>query len=518
LTLNADGTYTYAATTAAADALAPTETAVDYFTYTISDGSSTDTAELRITVTGINNAPTSTSPPQVNAVENQKIIIQSKTFFDDPDPKNNTFGQLTYTTGGLPAGLLINDQGKIVGRLPEGTYTFTVTATDGGNLSSQQTFTIVVGKPGKPGEKPPKPIRINFKTIDDAVERQVVVFREEAPKRANAQMETLEVGSSLESIVKDYTFNGGMKVIDVAVEDLNLKGNDSNFSDGGNIGVQENTILGFAIGDDYRLNVKQYTGALEDGSALPNWVKVDPATGQTIVQFPDNIFSINVKVIAIDKDSTTREIKVTLDKNSVRQDQSLKRDLKPFVDRSTSLKSEVTIDDRGQVFIEASNDGERDINRTQNLNSSNVPNTTDDILSTLQYEAIEKEGDLFRIKISEDTRKDSTKYSLRFSNQIDSMQDQLPSWILIDRNTGEIQARPPSGIDSIELEVLAEDKDGNVRSLEIDLDFTQDDLSLNIENPQLDEKIVEFASLQDQINLEFDGYENYGDKLTKASS
>ena len=209
---------------------------------------------------------------------------------------------------------------------------------------------------------------------------------------------------------------------------------------------------------------------------------------------------------------------MTLDKNSVRQDQSLKRDLKPFVDRSTSLKSEVTVDDQGQVFIEASNDGERDINRTQNLNSSNVPNTTDDILSTLQYDAIEKEGDLFRIKIREDTRKDSTKYSLRFSNQIDGPQGQLPSWILIDRNTGEIQARPPSGIDSIELEVLAEDKDGNVRSLEIDLDFTQDDLSLNIENLQLDEKIVEFASLQDQINLEFDGYENYGYKLTKASS
>ncbi len=32
---------------------------------------------------------------------------------------------------------------------------------DGGNLSTQQTFTIVVGKPGKPGERPPKPIKIN---------------------------------------------------------------------------------------------------------------------------------------------------------------------------------------------------------------------------------------------------------------------------------------------------------------------------------------------------------------------
>ena len=57
-----------------------------------------------------------------------------------------------------------------------------------------------------------------------------------------------------------------------------------------------------------------------------------------------------------------------------------------------------------------------------------------------------------------------------------------------------------------------------MRTLEIELDFTSDDLSLNMDQPQINEKIVEFASLQDQINLEFDGYENYGDKLTKATS
>ena len=62
--------------------------------------------------------------------------------------------------------------------------------------------------------------------------------------------------------MKEYTFNGGMKVIDVAVEDLNI-------DQSGRPGINENTILGFAIGDDYRLNVKQYTGTLEDGSELP---------------------------------------------------------------------------------------------------------------------------------------------------------------------------------------------------------------------------------------------------------
>ena len=83
--------------------------------------------------------------------ENNRIVIQSKLFFDDPDPSTSTYGQLTYSFGGLPSGLTVNDAGRIRGRLPEGTYTFTVTATDGGNLSTQQTFTIIIGKPGKPG-------------------------------------------------------------------------------------------------------------------------------------------------------------------------------------------------------------------------------------------------------------------------------------------------------------------------------------------------------------------------------
>ena len=54
---------------------------------------------------------------------------------------------------------------------------------------------------------------------------------------------------------------------------------------------------------------------------------------------------------------------------------ALKRDLKPFVDRSAALKTEVQVDDRGQVFLNATNNGETDINRTQNLNSSDILNS-----------------------------------------------------------------------------------------------------------------------------------------------
>ena len=53
LTIGADGSYTYVADQSAADDLDAGDTATDVFVYTVSDGTSTDTANLTITVTGI---------------------------------------------------------------------------------------------------------------------------------------------------------------------------------------------------------------------------------------------------------------------------------------------------------------------------------------------------------------------------------------------------------------------------------------------------------------------------------
>ena len=69
--------------------------------------------------------------------------------------------------------------------------------------------------------------------------------------------------------------------------------------------------------------------------------------------------------------------------------------------------------------------------------------------STLKLTTIEREGDLFRLKINDESPNSNSKYSIQLPSQIDSPLAQLPSWIAIDRNTGEIQAKPPSNIDSI---------------------------------------------------------------------
>ena len=232
-----------------------------------------------------------------------------------------------------------------------------------------------------------------------------------------------------------------MKVIDVAVEDLNI-------DQSGRPGINENTLLGFAIGDDYRINVKQYTGALEDGSSLPSWIRVDPSTGQTIVQFPQNIYSIDVKVIAIDNDNSTREINVTLDRISVSQDKALKRDLEPFIDRSAALKTEVTIDEKGQMLLETQNDLEDGLIINETLN----PNDSDN-------------------NENQTPNKDD-KSSL----------NDIPT---IPREIGEVIA--------------------------------QDTIFLNTQNIETDEQLIKFATLQEQLDTQYEGHENYGDKLVKVS-
>ena len=66
LTIGADGSYTYIADQSAADDLDASDTATDVFTYTLSDGSATDTATLTITVTGINDDPVAVNDTAVS--------------------------------------------------------------------------------------------------------------------------------------------------------------------------------------------------------------------------------------------------------------------------------------------------------------------------------------------------------------------------------------------------------------------------------------------------------------------
>ena len=75
LTLNSNGSYTYVADQAAADALDAGDTATDVFTYTVSDGSASDNATLTITVTGINDDPVAVN--DTDSVNEDETVIKT---------------------------------------------------------------------------------------------------------------------------------------------------------------------------------------------------------------------------------------------------------------------------------------------------------------------------------------------------------------------------------------------------------------------------------------------------------
>ena len=65
---------------------------------------------------------------------------------------------------------------------------------------------------------------------------------------------------------------------------------------------------------------------------------------------------------------------------------------------------------------------------------------------------------------------------------------------------------------------FAEDEDGTLRTLEVDLDLSSNDQSKLPSKTVIDKELEKFASLQDQIHVKYNDYENYGDKIVKITS
>jgi VCBS repeat-containing protein len=96
--VNANGSYTYVADQTAADALDVGDTAIDYFNYTVTSGSQTDTAVLAITVTGINDAPVAANDTgSVNEGETLTVSNGSSDIVEDNDTDADDSSTLTVT-------------------------------------------------------------------------------------------------------------------------------------------------------------------------------------------------------------------------------------------------------------------------------------------------------------------------------------------------------------------------------------------------------------------------------------
>ena len=156
LKIGADGTYTYVADQSAADDLDASDTATDSFTYTVSDGTATDTATIIITVTGVNDAPVAVN--DTDAVNEDATVTQSSgsslLMADDTDADDDdsfTVTQIAVTGGSnsaVSSGSSYNSSGTQVtgtyGTLTvgaDGTYTYVADQSAADDLDAGDTAT-----------------------------------------------------------------------------------------------------------------------------------------------------------------------------------------------------------------------------------------------------------------------------------------------------------------------------------------------------------------------------------------
>ncbi len=157
LTLNADGSYSYAATASAVEALGAGTTANDTFTYTVTDGDQTASAELVITVQGVNDVPVAASDA-IAVLENGEVGLASaqNVLTDDTDAEGDTLSINAFRTGGLSvtdgtSGTVGEGLTGTYGTLTlnaDGSYSYAATASAvealGAGTTANDTFTYTV--------------------------------------------------------------------------------------------------------------------------------------------------------------------------------------------------------------------------------------------------------------------------------------------------------------------------------------------------------------------------------------
>ncbi len=509
LTMNADGSYEYKANNA--KALNPGETATEYFTYTATDGESSVEAQIAITVTGQNDPPEVINPVEVPVlVQGQKITIRHKQIFDDPDrgiydiAEYKIIDPETEAETDLPDGLSLREN-KLTGRITTpGTYTITIRAIDGAGLYTDHTFTItvipnVIIEPEIEQEEGPtfevdpvKPIKVKPAKMQEVINEVNIIDNE------GFTLDTISIADTA-SLTKPLKFNGGLRLMDAVANETT--------------GSEDTDLrVGVKLNDDNQKNVELYSGQLSNGEALPEWIKVNPETGETTAEMPDGVEEVEVQLVALDKDGNTRDINIVLDKAKIKGDQEFTRGL----------------GDQTRVVVD--NDANVNLIRENNNSSSNTANNNlnaqTDFEGTMKLSSLQMDAGQFTVDVIDDNQSNVKMYKAELKGG-----GTLPDWITIDPETGKIAADPSKGrtgsaapafltdsLQVLELKIIAEDEDGKERVIEVEIDLNEiTETDSDGENSTTNDE-VSFIPLDEQLKLHAKAADSYGEKIVSLVS
>ena len=361
LTIGADGSYTYIANTAAAEALDAGDTANDVFHYTVSDGTATDTATITITILGANDAPVAQNDVGV-IVENGTLTVSDgananvsgsydatgehtgdvihtslsgsrDTDVDGDDTANlvvsavrvgssegsgtagtlgqaltGTYGQLTLNANGSYSYVANQDAADALDAGDTATDVFNYTVSDGNGGTDTATITItILGAT----DAPTSTNTTVYKEVkEEGKKKSKQDIRRERRQERKAEKIAAKKFELPES--SDKKFNQGLKLVDLVAE--------SNSEDG--------LSLKFKVFNDEGKEVQKYYGIMKDGSELPAWITVDSKTGKASTDIPKDIDLLEFKIIAVDTDNNKKQVTVIIDPEKISQDKDIMKQVK----------------------------------------------------------------------------------------------------------------------------------------------------------------------------------------------
>ena len=243
---------------------------------------------------------------------------------------------------------------------------------------------------------------------------------------------------------------------------------------------------------------------MKDGSELPAWITVDSKTGKASTDIPKDIDLLEFKIIAVDTDNNKKQVNVIIDPEKISQD----KDIMKQVNRKNS--SNITVNNNGLVELNTTNeDGLTNKTETDAVNQNK---SFKDIVNSI--EANEE------IKVQSESRDFNSDFIFKLENILEPNLDKIklvlengsdiPNWILFDEATGEITANPPAGIEVMDIKIIIEDSDGVITVKDLKIDFMKNDNNTLLD---IEETEKNFVSLNQQLIIESDNLDNYGEKL-----
>ena len=247
---------------------------------------------------------------------------------------------------------------------------------------------------------------------------------------------------------------------------------------------------------------QKYYGEMIDGSALPEWIKVDPKTGRTKTNIPKGEKLVEFKIIAVDTDNNKKQVTVIIDPEKIAKDKEILKEVRK------TAKAKIMINKDGSIKLKSINkDGTVNKTTTDAINENK--NFEDVVKKIKPNEFLKLEANLrnndFVVELPDEIKTNFKSLKVVLKNG-----KEIPNWIKLNPISGEIIANPPENVEKVELKIIIENENGEVTVKDIEINFSD-------VNPETTEKLldkdIKFMPLSDQLLKEQTILDNYGSQI-----